>query len=171
MSRPVPSVRRRPSALARRLYRAPEWLYRLGLGGLLGTRFLLLHHTGRRTGLARHTVLEVMRHDRAADRYLTASAYGEASDWFRNVLANPGVEIQVGRRRLLRVARRVDAEEAERELVEYARRHPLAFRILGLVLGHDRRTPPRELAALMPVIAFVARRGAGDPLRRSPVGC
>ena len=32
--------------LRRALFRAPIWLYRLGLGGLLGGRFLLLTHTG-----------------------------------------------------------------------------------------------------------------------------
>jgi hypothetical protein len=33
--------------------RAPIGLYRVGLGGLLGTRFLLLEHVGRSSGPAR----------------------------------------------------------------------------------------------------------------------
>ncbi len=40
-----------PRGLARIGFRIPIILYRLGLGGLLGTRFLLLTHTGRKSGL------------------------------------------------------------------------------------------------------------------------
>jgi len=166
--------RRRPGAIARRLYRAPEWLYERGLGGLLRRRFLLLHHTGRKSGLPRRTVLEVMRYDAAADRLLVASAYGEGADWFRNVLADPAVEIEWGRKRLRRRARRVDAEEAERELLDYARRHPLASRILGRMLGLEtqwREGNLRALAALMPVVAFGAPKDPGGPLSGRPAGC
>jgi len=166
--------RRRPGAIARRLYRTPEWLYARGLGGLLGRRFLLLHHTGRKSGLARRTVLEVMRYDAAADRLLTASAYGEAADWFRNVLAHPAVEIQWGRKRLRRRARRVDAEEAARELLDYARRHPLAARSLGRVLGLETQWSEdgvRGLAALMPVVAFGAPEDPGGTLSGRPADC
>ena len=42
--------------LRRALFRAPIWLYRLGLGGLLGGRFLLLTHTGRTSGRPRQVV-------------------------------------------------------------------------------------------------------------------
>jgi deazaflavin-dependent oxidoreductase (nitroreductase family) len=167
-------MRRRPGAIAQRLYRAPEWLYERGLGWLLGRRFLLLHHTGRRTGLPRRTVLEVMRYDAAADRHLAASAYGEGADWFQNVLANPAVEIQVGRERLRRRARRVAAEETERELLDYARRHPLAFRVLGWVLGHETKRSEgslHALAALMPVVAFGMPQDPGGPLSGRPVDC
>ncbi len=38
--------------------RAPIGPYRIGLGGLLGRRFLLLEHVGRRSGLPRHTVID-----------------------------------------------------------------------------------------------------------------
>ena len=39
-----------PTGLARLLWRAPIWMYRLHLGRLMGGRFLLLHHTGRVSG-------------------------------------------------------------------------------------------------------------------------
>jgi hypothetical protein len=41
------------------MMRAPIALYRVGLGGLLGKRFLLLEHTGRKSGLTRRTALEI----------------------------------------------------------------------------------------------------------------
>jgi hypothetical protein len=54
---------RPPSGLRRALLRAPIWLYRAGLGGLLGRRVLLLTHIGRSTGRARQVVLEVAARD------------------------------------------------------------------------------------------------------------
>ena len=53
-----------PRGLLRFLLRLPIWLYQLHLGFLLGHRFLLLTHTGRRSGLLRRTVVEVVSYDR-----------------------------------------------------------------------------------------------------------
>ena len=50
-----------PQGCSRLLFRAPVWLYRLGLGGLFGKRMLLLNHTGRKSGLPRQAVLEVVQ--------------------------------------------------------------------------------------------------------------
>lgn len=44
--------------LARLAWRSGILIYRLGLGGLVGERLLLLQHTGRKSGKARLTVLE-----------------------------------------------------------------------------------------------------------------
>jgi hypothetical protein len=41
---------RPPRGLVGLAFRLPIWFYRLGLGGLLGTRFVLLTHTARRSG-------------------------------------------------------------------------------------------------------------------------
>src|SRR5215469_3700219 len=43
-----------PQGALRRLFRVPVYLYWWKCGWLLGHRFLLLNHTGRRTGLRRH---------------------------------------------------------------------------------------------------------------------
>ena len=47
-----------PPAWLKRLYAAPQLLYRVGLGRLAGHRFLLLTHTGRRTGARHRAVVE-----------------------------------------------------------------------------------------------------------------
>ena len=49
-----------PTGVSRWLFRMPIGLYRLRLGWLLGDRFLLLHHTGRKSGLPRQAVVEVV---------------------------------------------------------------------------------------------------------------
>ena len=58
-----------PKGFNRLMFRAPIWLYRLGLGWMLGKRFLLLNHTGRESGLPRQTVLEVVDYNKTSNTY------------------------------------------------------------------------------------------------------
>lgn len=160
--------RQPPTGLDRWLYRAPIYLYRAGLGWLLGQRFLLLHHTGRKSGLPRQAVLEVVEHDGATDTYFVASGFGRSSHWFQNVQANPDVVIQVGVRKLAVTADILSREASGEMMVRYARRHPLAARSLSRVLGIDvdgteagyRRAGREQL----PFVAFRRR----SVLRNSP---
>jgi deazaflavin-dependent oxidoreductase (nitroreductase family) len=117
------------------MFRAPIYLYRTGLGWLLGDRFLLLHHVGRRSGLPRQTVLEVADHDAATDTYYIVSGFGHSSQWFKNLKAHPEVDIQVGSRRLAVRAEVLDADASGERMVDYARRHPMAAQALSRVLG------------------------------------
>lgn len=70
-----------PTGLLRLLLRLPNCLYRLHLGWLLGSRFLLLAHRGRRSGRWRQTVVEVVQHNPGSDTYFIASGWGEKSNW------------------------------------------------------------------------------------------
>lgn len=71
-------------------------LWRLGLGGWVngwpsvGGRIMVLTHTGRKTGLVRRTPVNYTEVD--GDLYCTAG-FGGVSDWYRNVKANPAVEV------------------------------------------------------------------------------
>jgi hypothetical protein len=87
-----------PLGLARLAFRLPIWFYRLGLGGMLGTRFLLLSHTGRRSGQRRQTVLEVVRYDKESTTFKVAAGFGTKSDWYLNIHANQRVTVGCGRR-------------------------------------------------------------------------
>src|SRR5215472_17499272 len=93
------SEAQRPHGVARLLLRLPIWLYRFHLGWLLGNRFLLLTHTGRKSGLPRQAVLEVLQYDKARAAYCVASPWSETPDWFLNVEKTPEVIINVGGRR------------------------------------------------------------------------
>ena len=137
-----------------RLYRAPVGLYRLRLGWLLGHRFLLLTHTGRKTGLPRQTVLEVMRHDSTTDTYVVAAGFGKRSNWYRNILASTNVTIEVGTQRRRARARRLDPEEAFQEFSGYVLRHPIAARVVVRFLGFGKDATADQLAADIPVVAF-----------------
>lgn len=138
-------------------WRLPIWIYRLGLGGLLGRRFLLLHHIGRKTGQRRQNVLEVIRYDPQGPTFYVASGFGRRSHWFRNIVAHPAVEIQVGWRRYRAVAEVLDPEQAAEILQAYAQKHPIAFRelarLIGILVPQDEEAF-RLLAQAMPVVAL-----------------
>jgi deazaflavin-dependent oxidoreductase (nitroreductase family) len=154
-------VARPVGRLGKFLFKAPVWLYRAHLGWLLGSRFLMITHIGRKSGLERQTVVEVVAHHDAGHggpEWFVFAGYGASSDWYRNLVANPPVRVDVGRRRF--PAERRFPEEAERRelLTAYAAKHPKAARVIGKRLfGEDfelgSESIPR-LAAAMPAVAF-----------------
>ncbi len=129
----------------RALVRAPIWLYRLRIGFLLGQRMLLLEHRGRRSGVARYTVLEVIDRPRPG-RYVVAAGFGHRAQWCRNVLADPRVRISVGSRREV-PARAVPLSRADVEatLARYAELHPGVWSVLGPTLQSALDVPLSEL--------------------------
>ena len=126
-----------PSGLSRLLFRMPIYLYKARLGWLLGGRFLLLNHTGRKSGQPRQAVVEVVRHDPASDTYVIASGFGEKAQWFQNLMHTPDITIQVGRRKLAVHARLLSPDEAADEMADYARRNPKAARTLAGFMGYE----------------------------------
>lgn len=146
-----------PRGLARLAFRAPLWLYSAGLGWFLGERFLELTHKGRKSSLPRRTVLEVVRYDRSNGTYYVASGWGEKSDWFQNVQANPKVTVRSGRQQIHALAKRLTPEEAESELLDYARRHPRALNELSRFMGYrldGTEEDIRALGRMIPMVAF-----------------
>lgn len=128
-----------PSGALRSLFRAPVWIYRLGLGGVLGHRLVLLTHIGRVSGRPRQTVLEVVDHGRTTGVVLIASGYGSRSQWLRNIVAHPTVRYQLGWKRFEGTATLLPPEESGRLLARYARRHPRAAASLMRLIGHTVR--------------------------------
>lgn len=83
-----------PNGLARVFVRFPIYLYRLGWGASLNwIPFMILTTSGRRSGQARHAVVEYRRH---GSKYYVVSAWGENTQWYKNLLQNPHVTIQHG---------------------------------------------------------------------------
>lgn len=145
-----------PRGLTRWLYRLPLGLYSIGLGGILGSRFLLLCHVGRKSGLPRGAVLEVVRHDPAQPVWIVSSGWGEASDWLKNLRAEPRVRIQVGRRKLAVRARILESTEAQEEILDYARRNPKALRGVARLVGLELDGSDADLRAFADVLRLVA---------------
>ena len=146
-----------PTGLARLGWRAPIWIYRLGLGGLLDGRFVLLNHTGRKSGKPRQAMLEVVFHDKESGAYVVASGFGEKSDWYQNVLAHPEVTIQVGRKHMTVRGERLPLPEATEVMLDYNRHHPSILRNLAGLLGYrtdGSEADVRFFATILPIVAF-----------------
>lgn len=142
------------------MYRLPIALYRWRLGWLLGGRFVLLEHVGRKTGQQRQTVLEVVRYDQPSDTYIIIAGFGRQTDWFQNVLAAPIARVQVGRRHALVIARELSTDATTLELLAYRRHHPFAARLIAPVLKIPLDGTAEQLAAaaeLLPMVALGVR--------------
>ncbi len=137
-----------PRGVARTLYRLPISLFHLHLGWLLMGHFLLLTHIGRKSGLPRQTILEVLLHDRAKDVYYVMAGWGERSDWVKNIEKMPQVQISVGHRHVRALARRLPPEEAESKVIAYGRQHPHLIRSLPRLLGYRTDGTEEDLRAL-----------------------
>lgn len=149
---------RKPRGLLRLALRAPIWLYRVGLGRLAGHRLLYLAHQGRRTGARREVVVEIVRFDPAAPEAVVIAAWGKNPDWYRNLRANPAIEVRIGADRWLSPHDRLlDGPEVLRVLEDYRRAHPRAWRRLAPLLGFPvSLTDPRwpDIAGTVRAVAF-----------------
>ena len=111
------------------IFKSPLFLYRLGLGWLLGRRFMLLTHVGRYTGKVRRTVLAVLRYDPLTKEISAISAWS-ASDWYLNLQAAPALQVETGFTRYVPVQRTLNPEEIAALFMDYRRKHPLFSRIV-----------------------------------------
>src|SRR5579885_1162509 len=89
----------KPAGLLKLVFRMPRYLYRWHLGWLFGHRFLMITHIGRKSGLRRQTVLEVAHYDPSTQECVVMAGYGTQSDWYRNIQAQPAIEVQIGHQR------------------------------------------------------------------------
>jgi len=111
------------------------FLYRCGLGRILGHRFLLLIHTGRRSGRRHETVLEIIEYRSDGPKAVVLSGFGVVADWFRNIQAVPETEVVVGTRRFSADHRVLEVNEAVGVWARYEQRHRLARPLIRLVLN------------------------------------
>ncbi len=128
---------RRPSGITRLLAKLPLVFYRAGLGWLLGTRFAQITHRGRKSGLLRQTVIEVLRYDARTREVIAVSGWGGETDWYRNIQQEPALEIRIGRVAYQPVQHLLSPEETSTEVLMAFQQHPQEARILGPLLGVD----------------------------------
>lgn len=151
-----------PRGFSRFMYRAPIWLYRAHLGFVLGKRFLLLNHIGRKSGQARQAVLEVANYLPDQDTFIVASGFGFKSDWYLNVKAQPEVTIQVGRRQMEVMVTLLSPEQSGKQMADYYRRHPrtarsLVTRLLGHEVADDEEAYRQVGQEHIPFVTFTTR--------------
>ena len=151
---------RPPSRWLRRLAQLPLVLYQLRLGRLLGNRFLVVVHRGRRTGTLYRTLVEVVRWDPVRGEAIVASGWGERASWYRNLLAAPAAEVWLAGERVVPEQRFLELDERVEVLRDYRLAHPRATRIIGRLLGLDAGEDAlRAAAERLPMVAFHAQEG------------
>lgn len=147
-----------------RLFRIPVYLYGWRLGWLFGKRLLLLTHIGRRTGLRRYTVLEVVGYRKEGPEVVVANGFGPDCDWVRNIEARGGEEITVGSQHFPAEHRFLGEDEAAHVMQAYEHRNrfitPVVHAGLSWLLGwkyHGSDSDRRRMVSQLPLIAFRPR--------------
>jgi deazaflavin-dependent oxidoreductase (nitroreductase family) len=118
-------------------------LYAIGLGPVVGRLILLLTTTGRKSGQPRVTPLQ---YEEANGVIMVGSARGAKSDWFRNIVAEPHVVVQVKSRRFSGLAEPITDPKRIADFLELRlARHP---RIVGAILRSEGLPDPPGRADL-----------------------
>jgi deazaflavin-dependent oxidoreductase (nitroreductase family) len=132
-----------PKGILRLLKYPPRLMYALGLGPIFGNIVLLLTTTGRKSGLKRVTPLQ---YEQINGEIYIGSARGTKADWFRNIQADPQVEVRVKSLRLNGIAEPITDPERIADFLEIRlERHP---RMLGGMLRAEGLAPNPSHAQL-----------------------
>lgn len=143
-----------PTGWKRWMFRAPIGLYRIGLGFLLGKRFVMIEHIGRKSGETRRTVLEVVVND--PDAVYVAAGWGAKAQWLQNVRANPNVVFHLGSTKHRCVAEMMTPERAGELLQRYAEDHPkILHELASFMLDDPGETPAEQVAQMAATIPMV----------------
>ncbi len=146
-------------------------MWRLGFGSWLKSKetwgqILVIKHKGRKTGLTRYAPVNYALVD--GELYCTA-AYGSRADWFRNLMANPEIEIWHPEGRWAGIAEDVsDSEHRVALMREVLIGSGFAARVFGLnphALSDEalaKITQPYRLLHLRRVNAVTGPGGPGD---------
>jgi deazaflavin-dependent oxidoreductase (nitroreductase family) len=151
------NLKEKPQGLWRTVLHSPTYLFKWNLGFVMGDRFMLIDHFGRRSGTRYQTPVEVVEHDHDGGEYIVCSGTGAGADWYRNLEAAPAPQIQVGNRRWQPSQRFLDAEEAAARFKRYETAHPKVAQRLLRAMGHsyDGSHEGRiSMMADMPMVAF-----------------
>ncbi len=135
--------------------------YRLGLGRMLGQRFMLLTHAGRKSGKTYRTVLAVLHFDERS-RELWAVSPWNASNWYRNIQAAPALEVESAGVRYAPLQRSLSPEEIAAAFVEFRGRYPIFSRMVARIPGwkiDSTEAELLELARTLRGVAFQPRQG------------
>ena len=156
-AKPLLGVRRQPGRLALAVFRLPLPLYRRGWGWLLGHTFLVLVHAGRKTGKPHSTVAMTLTCNPKTHEAVICSAWGQTTDWVRNIRVRPALQVQIGRESFTPEQHFLSEDESFAVVVEFRRRHPWRMRLITRILGWgDLRsdTAARDFVRGRPFVSF-----------------
>jgi deazaflavin-dependent oxidoreductase (nitroreductase family) len=139
------------------VFRLPLLLYRRGWDGLLGHTFLLVVHAGRKTGKPYSAVAMILRWDPQAHEAVICSAWGQDTDWIRNIRARPALRVQIGRESFTPEQRFLSEEESFAVMAGFRDRHPHRTRLAAWIFGWgdlQSDTAVRDWVSARPFVSF-----------------
>jgi len=151
------NMKAKPTGLWRRVLHSPVHLYNWKLGFLLGSRFILIDHTGRKSGKTYQTPVEVVTHDADTGEYIVCSGTGPKADWYQNLVANPANSVQVKNQSWEPTQRILTQPESSSYFKGYESDHPRAAKRLLKTMGREYDGTDDCLFAMMadmPMVAF-----------------
>ena len=158
-------------ALRATINRLNRWLMvpalAAGLGQWVGTPIggyiLLLRTRGRRTGLVREAPLSYLVADGAI---WVLAGFGRATNWYRNLLVAPEVDVQLPGRRVRCLAEEVDDPEVR---LQVAPRLVRASGLPGTLIGCNPWTAPAErILEQLEGVPLVRLRPIDGPIAAGP---
>lgn len=152
-----------PVGWRRFVARLPILLFRWRAAWVFGNRLLLLHHTGRVTGLDRRVVLEVVECAPDDGSWTVASGFGPKAAWYHNLQTEPRTAIQVGNHDHAVTARFLPSEAGAEIMARYGRRHPRIARRLCAFMGLAADGTDARFRAAGRAIPFVRLDAVVDP--------
>ena len=140
--------------------RLPLNAYRHDAGWLLGRTFLRFTHVGRRSGRPYDTVAMVLQIDEATREIFICAGWGAETDWVKNLLAGPAVDVEVGRTSFRPEHRFLSDEEALEVVARFRRDHPYRTRLFETILGWGDLSDDAAVHAFVRTHPFVGFRPA-----------
>jgi len=146
-----------PRGISKIPWRLPILIYKFRLGWIFGHRAILLIHKGRYSRKTRYVVLEVIKFDKDSNVHYVASGFGGKSDWFRNIVKYPHVNIRTAGKTFAVKAQVLDRDDAQTVFTEYIERYPNAIKNLARFIGYDignSQQDTLDFLRMIPVITF-----------------
>ena len=126
-----------PRGIEKALFKLPNFFYNMGLGSIMGSRFVQLSHIGRKSGKIYKTVVEVVDYDPDQRKIYIASGFRQKSDWYKNIRKTPQIEVNFRGKLHEAVAKELDQVDSENVLLNYTHNHPLAMKELAKFMGYE----------------------------------
>jgi deazaflavin-dependent oxidoreductase (nitroreductase family) len=139
------------------VFKMPLMLYRLGLGWLMGKRFVQITHVGRRSGKVYRSILAVLKFDQRTKEIYAVSAW-KGSDWYSNIQARPALLVETGFVRYEPAQRTLSPEEIYATFMEFRRQHPIFGRMVCRIPGWNWNSTEAEFMELARSLRGVAFR-------------
>ena len=133
--KPLLGLRRKPGRLALAMFRMPPRAYRHDAGWLLGHTFVDFVHTGRKTGRPYETVAMVLRYHADAHEAIISAAWGQDTDWVRNLRAGPAARVRLGRESFTPQHWFLSDDEVFDVAVQFRREHRRRLGLISAILG------------------------------------